>query len=102
MKQFWFKTFFGVLIVAGLGGGTLFSAKQVRAYQGASTPSGVYITVTYADQINVRGGPNTVQYPVVGHLLPGAVAPALGVGEELPGKNEERRRFRLENEIRLD
>ena len=83
IKQLWFKTFLGALVVAGLGGGTLFSVKQAKAYQDVSTPSGVYITVTYTDQINIRGGPSTVHYPVVGHLLPGATAPAVGVS---PGR----------------
>jgi len=83
IKQLWFKTFLGALVVAGLGGGTLFSVKHAKAYQDTSTPSGVYITVTYTDQINIRGGPSTVHYPVVGHLLPGATAPAVGVS---PGR----------------
>ncbi|HXD09452.1 MAG TPA: hypothetical protein VN653_05265 [Anaerolineales bacterium] len=84
MKQFWFRAILGVLVVAGLGGGTLFSVKQARAFQDPSTPiSGAYITVTYSDPINVRGGPSTVYYPVVGRLSPGDMAPALGVS---PGR----------------
>ncbi len=78
MKQFWFKTILGVLVAAG----TLFSAQQARAFQNPSTPiSGAYITVTYSDPINVRGGPSTVHYPVVGRLSPGDTAPALGVSQ---------------------
>ena len=38
----------------------------------------VYITVTYIEPINVRGGPNSVYYPIVGTLPIGATAPALG------------------------
>jgi len=83
MKRFWFKTILGILVVAGLSGGTLFSVKQAEAYQDAPTPSGTYITVTYSDPINVRGGPSTVHYPVVGRLAPGEVLPALGVS---PGR----------------
>ena len=79
MKRFWFKTILGALAVAGLGVGTLFSAKQAEAYQDAPTPSGVYVTVTYSDSINIRGGPSTVHYPVVGRLAPGDILPALGV-----------------------
>ena len=79
MKRFWFKTILGIFLVTGLGVGTLFSVKQAEAYQVASTPSGIYIIVTYTDQINIRGGPSTVYYPIVGHLLPGDIAPALGV-----------------------
>jgi uncharacterized protein YraI len=79
MKRIWFKTILGALAVAGLGVGTLFSVNQAVAYQDPSTPSGVYITVTYSDPINVRGGPSTVRYPVVGRLSPGDRLPALGV-----------------------
>jgi len=79
MKQFWFKTILGVCVVTGLGVGTLFSAKQAEAYQVASTPVGIYATVTYADPINVRGGPSTVHYPIVGRLNPGDIVQALGV-----------------------
>ncbi|KAF0107334.1 MAG: hypothetical protein FD146_1812 [Anaerolineaceae bacterium] len=44
------------------------------------TPSGPFITVTYEEQINVRAGPvfSGLSYPVVGVLLPGQTAPALG------------------------
>lgn len=83
MKRIWFKTMLGALVVAGLSVGTLFSVKQAEAYQVASTPSGIYITVTYSDPINVRGGPSTVHYPIVGRLFPGDILPALGVS---PGR----------------
>jgi len=43
-----------------------------------STPSGPYVTVTYQDKINVRGGPSQQKYPVVGMLLSGETAQALG------------------------
>jgi uncharacterized protein YraI len=43
-----------------------------------STPLGAYITVTYEDQINVRAGPSQYAYSVIGTLLPGQTAPALG------------------------
>jgi len=52
---------------------------QAEAYQDASTPVGVFVTVTYTDPINVRGGPSTVYYPIVGKAYPGDVLPALGV-----------------------
>ena len=42
------------------------------------TPIGAYITVTYAEQINVRSGPSSYWYPAVGVLLPQQTAPALG------------------------
>ncbi|HWS23830.1 MAG TPA: SH3 domain-containing protein [Anaerolineales bacterium] len=44
------------------------------------TPAGPFITVTYAEQINVRSGPSSTLYPVpVGVMLPGETAPALGI-----------------------
>jgi len=43
------------------------------------TPLGPYIIVTYDAQINVRAGPSTYSYPVIGPLLPGETAPALGI-----------------------
>ncbi len=42
------------------------------------TPLGAYIEVTYNDQINVRAGPSTFSYAVIGVLLPGQIAPAVG------------------------
>jgi hypothetical protein len=56
----------------------------VGAQESSPTPTsgpaeGMFITVISTEpQINVRGGPSSVAYPVVGFLLPGAVAPALG------------------------
>jgi uncharacterized protein YraI len=79
MRQFWFKTLLGVLTVAGLGAGIFLSPKQAEAYQGASTPISVFVTVIYDDRINVRSGPGTVDYPIVGQLNPGDVVPALGI-----------------------
>src|SRR4030095_14296653 len=79
MKRIWFKVFWVVLTVTGLGVGMFFSVKQAAAYQDPS----VFITVTYTDPINVRGGPSTVYYPIVGQLAPGDTAPALGTS---PGR----------------
>ena len=42
------------------------------------TPLDAYITVIYEDQINVRAGPSQYFYSVIGTLLPGEIAPALG------------------------
>ena len=82
MRQFWFKTLLGVLTVTSLGVGAFLSPKQAEAYQGASTPTGVFVTVTYDDSVNVRSGPSTVDYPTpIGQLQPGEVVPALGITE---------------------
>lgn len=43
-----------------------------------STPGGPYIQVTYQDQINVRAGPSQYDYSVIGVLLSGETAPAIG------------------------
>jgi uncharacterized protein YraI len=79
MKPIWFKSLLGAVLAAGLVLGSLPSAKQARAYQDPS----IYITVTYSEPINVRGGPNTVDYPIVGRLSPGDTAVALGTS---PGR----------------
>ena len=67
------------MIAIALGMGLLFLPDQAGAFQDASTPAGVFITVTYTDPINVRSGPSTVNYPVIGQLASGSVVPALGV-----------------------
>jgi hypothetical protein len=83
MKRFWFKSLIGILMVAGLGLATLLSPDQAGAFQEASTPSGILATVIYAEPINVRSGPSTVFYPIIGQLQPGDIVPALGVS---PGR----------------
>ena len=83
MKRFWFKLFAGLLAGSALGAMIFLLPKQAEAYQDASTPAGVFVTVTYTDPINVRGGPSTVYYPIVGQVSPGDVLPAIGVS---PGR----------------
>ncbi|HEX9332047.1 MAG TPA: SH3 domain-containing protein [Anaerolineales bacterium] len=80
MKQFWFKTLWGILTVAGLSMGMFPSTRQARAYQSAPTPTRVFITVANPpDGTNVRSGPSSVAYgPPIGHLNPGDTAPAIG------------------------
>jgi uncharacterized protein YraI len=83
MRQFWFKTFVGTIILVSLGAGAFFSPGQAVAYQDVSTPTGITVTVTYSDPINVRSGPSTTLYPIVAQLNPGDVVPALGIS---PGR----------------
>lgn len=83
MRRFWFKTLLGTLAVASLGMGMFLSPNQVEAYQEVSTPTGVLATIIYAEQINVRSGPSTVFYPIIGQLFPGDIVPALGIS---PGR----------------
>ena len=42
------------------------------------TPTGPIVRVTYEEQINVRSGPSSRAYPIVGFMIPGQTAPALG------------------------
>jgi uncharacterized protein YraI len=79
MRQFWFKLLWGIVLITGLGVGASLFPKHAEAYQDVSTPTGVTVTVTYTDPINIRSGPSTVNYPIVGQLFPGEVVPALGV-----------------------
>jgi hypothetical protein len=83
MKEFWFKTLLGVFMIVGLGAGVFLSTRQAGAYQDAPTPTGIFVTVTYSDPINVRSGPSTILYPIVAQLNPGDVVPALGIS---PGR----------------
>lgn len=68
------------LIVLGIF--TASFSTDVRAQQPTDTPAavtGLFITViTTEPQINVRLGPSSTIYPVVGVLLTGSTAPALG------------------------
>lgn len=83
MKPFWFKALLGTMTLIGLAAGVLLSPRQAEAYQDASTPTGIFVTVTYTDPINVRSGPSTTLYPIVAQLNPGDVVPALGIS---PGR----------------
>ena len=83
MKQVWFKLLPGVFLAAILIAGVLGSPRQAEAYQDVSTPTGIFVTVTYTDPINVRSGPSTTLYPIVAQLNPGEVVPALGIS---PGR----------------
>jgi hypothetical protein len=54
---------------------------SVTAHQAADmtpTPYGPFITVTYIEPINVRTGPSSFDYPVIGSIPVGGTAPALG------------------------
>jgi len=85
MRQFWFHSTIRAFFLAG----TLLllaanDSGEVVFAQGETPPPGVYITVTYAEQINVRSGPSTVLYEIIGNLQPGDTALALGVS---PGRD---------------
>lgn len=88
MKRSWFQNTLWVFILVAVFGLMLTPGGQavVRAQQPTGsvptvtgTPAGAYITVNLdQDQINVRGGPSTYKYPIIGVLLAGQQAPALG------------------------
>jgi hypothetical protein len=83
------KTIFLLLIFLALSGLLVFVPRQTTAFAQqptgsiptvTGTPSGVFITVTYPEQINVRSGPvfSGLSYAIVGVLLPGQTAPVIG------------------------
>lgn len=73
--------FFLSLLLAGLVLGGAFWTPAAARQVATPTPTGdgrPFITVTYAEPINVRSGPNSVYYRAVGSLPIGAVAEAIG------------------------
>ena len=86
MTRYWFKATVwigaaGILLALALG-----ASPRTRVLAQEATPgsSDVFVTVTYPEQINVRNGPGTVLYDIVGNLQPGESAQALGVS---PGRD---------------
>lgn len=79
MKRYKFSKILRAGIVIGLA--MVLLPGQVWAEGEAQ--SGVLVTVTYTEPINVRGGPSTVYYPIVGRVSPGDVLTGLGVS---PGR----------------
>ena len=84
MKQTWFhlRIFFPLLVLFSIWTSSASTPTVVLAQQPTETPAsgtGMFITVTTDEpQINVRLGPSSSIYPIVGTLLRGATAPALG------------------------
>jgi uncharacterized protein YraI len=74
--------FFISLLIAFLAlvgvSGTTVSARQAETPTLTPRPETALITVTYLEAINVRAGPNSVYYPVVGSLPVDSVAQAVG------------------------
>jgi hypothetical protein len=86
MKRFWFKGIYWIVILAALLSGLFGASNRTKVLAQESTPgsSDVFITVTYTEQINVRNGPSTVLYDIIGNMQPGETAQALGVS---PGRD---------------
>ena len=83
MKRFWFQFSFWICVAASLFGLLLAAPSRSFVYAQAAATSTLggpspFITVTYIEPINVRSGPSTVFYPIIGQLAVGASAPALG------------------------
>ena len=81
MTRNWFQPILPLLMLLFLFG--LFSASTstvILAQQPTNSPaSNIFITViTDEPQINVRMGPSSSIYPIVGTMLTGSTAPALG------------------------
>jgi len=86
MRHRWFKTTFWIVISAALLAVILGASIRTEALAQEPTPgsSDIYITVNYSEQINIRNGPSTVLYDIIGNLQPGESAQALGVS---PGRD---------------
>jgi len=85
MKRYWFKINLALVMLALIAGFVSASPLTVALAQ-EPTPgsSEVFVTVTYTEQINVRNGPSTVLYEIIGNMQPGETAKALGVS---PGRD---------------
>jgi hypothetical protein len=85
MKRYWFKTILIFVMLALIEGFGSASPLTVVLAQEPTPGSGdVIVTVTYTEQINVRNGPSTVLYDIIGNMQPGETARALGVS---PGRD---------------
>ena len=84
MKRIWFPHILLIVFIALVSLGIFFASTSTSAsaLQSTATPgadAGMFITViTDEPQINVRMGPSSSIYPVVGTLPTGSTAPALG------------------------
>ncbi len=84
MKRFWFQFSFWICVTASLFGFLLAASTRSLVYAQAVATNTLgggpspFITVTYIEPINVRSGPSTVFYPIIGQLPVGSTAPALG------------------------
>ena len=57
---------------------------SVLAQEATPDGSDIFVTISYPEQINVRNGPGTVLYDIIGNMQPGESARALGVS---PGRD---------------
>lgn len=86
MKRIWFKSIFWVVLLAIFLASVVSASIRTEVLAQEPTPGSteVFITVTNPDQINIRNGPGTVLYDIIGNMQPGETARALGVS---PGRD---------------
>ena len=86
MKQDKFKSLLWIAVLPVLFTGFVAASPQTLVLAQEPTPSSgdVLVTVTYPEQINIRNGPSTVLYEIIGNMQPGEAALALGVS---PGRD---------------
>jgi len=86
MKQFWFKSTLWIIVFLAFSVGFFGAMPRivVLAQESTPVPGDVFVTVTYPEQINIRNGPSTVLYDIIGNMQPGETAQALGVS---PGRD---------------
>ena len=86
MKRFWFKSTLRIIALTALAVGFVGASTRTVVLAQEPTPGSddVFVTVTYTEQINVRNGPSTVLYDIIGNMQPGETAQALGVS---PGRD---------------
>lgn len=86
MRHHRFKAIFWIVTVAAFLALVLSAPLRTVVLAQEPTPgsSDVVVTVNYTEQINVRNGPGTVLYDIIGNMQPGETAQALGVS---PGRD---------------
>lgn len=86
MKRFWFRSTILIISTAVFAVGFFGASFRTEVLAQESTPGtgDVFVTVTYTEQINVRNGPSTVLYDIIGNMQPGETAQALGIS---PGRD---------------
>jgi hypothetical protein len=62
----------------------VFHVADVLAQEPTPGSGDVFITITYPEQVNIRNGPSTFLYDIIGNMQPGETAKALGVS---PGRD---------------
>ncbi len=86
MNQHWFKATLWIGLLAAMAAGLLGASIRTEVLAQEPTPgsSDIFVTVTNNDQVNIRNGPSTVLYDIIGNMQPGETAQALGVS---PGRD---------------